>query len=149
MYTITSSADDDHSTHELEKHVPIDWASIYVLPHLVRIVSNSSYNAQFDEIYLDHLVPTKINMYSVPNVGQFFSQLLLHLQTMKMLSSMLRIILPFHATVLYELHKCWPQMNHLLLRTQWSRKQLGIPFAGEQLPARWKDYIIYGAITSD
>ena len=149
VYTITSSADDDHSSHGLEKHVPIDWASIYVLPHLVRIVSNSSYKFQFDEIYLDHLVPTKINMYSVPNVGEFFSQLLLHLQTMKMLSSMLRIILPFHATVLYELHQCWPQMNHLLLRTQWSRKQLGIPFAGEQLPARWKDYIIYGAITSD
>ena len=66
------SADNDHSSHGLEKHVPVDWASIYVLPHLVRIVSNSSYNVQIDEIYLDHLVPTKINMYSVPNVGEFF-----------------------------------------------------------------------------
>ena len=151
IYTVTSCTDDSEATHVLKNHVPLCWSSAYFLPHLVRKISDATNTFQFNEIYIDNLVADAINMHSVLNVGHLFSVLLQDLEKMNMLSKTLKIVLPFHAAVVYEIHHNWSSLELLHLHVRYTGEDLGVRDlsapASIQLPVIGQTYTNYAGGT--
>ena len=147
VYTITSCEDDIQATHVLKNHVPIDWNSDFVLPHLVRTIDDSTYQFQFDEIYLDHLVHPDLLPFSINNVGSLIRGLLVQLADMNMLSPTLKIILPFNAKVVYEVYNSITQLKRLKLHVTFDENDLGVPHE-TRLPTQWGSYVNHSGGTA-
>ena len=143
VYTMTSSTDGSKFTQDVKAHVPLDWISPYALPQLATRIKDFAYRFQFDEIYLDHLVAPKMSTFSDDNLRHFFSVFLIHLNLMKMLSPTLKIIIPFDAVVLYNIHKSWNELKGLHLHVSFSKDNLGVPH-DLPLPDCWNEYTVFG-----